>query len=198
MEPERIRSTVPPWTKYLRHPNPDSPNRLIALNDDAVAEDVIELVSGVIQDLSLACYRQDFNMYAPEVWEYNDEDGRRGIVEIKYINNLYYFWDSLLARFPHLLIDNCAGGGNRIDIEMLSRSVSLWRSDYYVRWDSMSRGLSDAQLRIRLLASLLRRRIRTDAGRFIQLPQRIRKRDHRADLGARGSGVGGGRQRRAS
>lgn len=38
MEPERIRSTVPPWTKYLRHPNPDSPNRLIALNDDAVAE----------------------------------------------------------------------------------------------------------------------------------------------------------------
>lgn len=58
MEPERIRSTVPPWTKYLRHPNPDSPNRLIALNDDAVAEDVIELVSGVIQDLSLACYRQ--------------------------------------------------------------------------------------------------------------------------------------------
>ena len=136
MEPERIRSTVPPWTKYLRHPNPDSPNRLIALNDDAVAEDVIELVSGVIQDLSLACYRQDFNMYAPEVWEYNDEDGRRGIVEIKYINNLYYFWDSLLARFPHLLIDNCAGGGNRIDIEMLSRSVSLWRSDYYVRWDA--------------------------------------------------------------
>ena len=123
-------------------------------------------------------------MYAPEVWEYNDEDGRRGIVEIKYINNLYYFWDSLLARFPHLLIDNCAGGGNRIDIEMLSRSVSLWRSDYYVRWDACPEVFQMPQLRIRLLASLLRRRIRTDTGRFIQLPQRIRKRDHRADLGS--------------
>ncbi|MBR2969021.1 MAG: hypothetical protein IKC36_04180, partial [Clostridia bacterium] len=32
--------------------------------------------------------------------------------------------------FPSLLIDNCASGGRRIDVEMMRRSVALWRSDY--------------------------------------------------------------------
>lgn len=50
--------------------------------------------------------------------------------EIAYINGLYRLWDTLLEEFSHLLIDNCASGGRRIDIEMLRRSVPLWRSDY--------------------------------------------------------------------
>ena len=33
-------------------------------------------------------------------------------------------------RRPGLIIDNCAGGGQRIDLESISRSVPLWRSDY--------------------------------------------------------------------
>jgi len=43
---------------------------------------------------------------------------------------LYAYWDSLLARNPGLLIDNCASGGRRIDLETISRSVPLWRTDY--------------------------------------------------------------------
>jgi alpha-galactosidase len=38
-------------------------------------------------------------------------------------------WDDLLSRCPGLLIDNCASGGRRIDIETMSRSIPLWRSD---------------------------------------------------------------------
>ena len=36
----------------------------------------------------------------------------------------------MLERFPNLIIDNCAAGGRRIDIETLRRSVPLWRSDH--------------------------------------------------------------------
>jgi len=39
-------------------------------------------------------------------------------------------WDSLLVRFPNLLIDNCSSGGRRIDLETISRSSPLWRTDY--------------------------------------------------------------------
>jgi alpha-galactosidase len=35
-----------------------------------------------------------------------------------------------LVRFPNLIIDNCAGGGRRIDLETISRSSPLWRTDY--------------------------------------------------------------------
>lgn len=59
----------------------------------------------------------------------NDADDRKGITEIKHIMGLYRLWDALLERFPHLIIDNCASGGRRIDIETLRRSVPLWRSD---------------------------------------------------------------------
>ncbi len=35
----------------------------------------------------------------------------------------------LLKAHPHLLIDNCASGGRRIDLETCSRAVHLWHSD---------------------------------------------------------------------
>ena len=53
-----------------------------------------------------------------------------GICEIRYIEGLYAFWDYLRAEFPGLVIDNCASGGRRIDLESTSRSAPLWRTDY--------------------------------------------------------------------
>jgi len=63
-------------------------------------------------------------------WTASDQPGRIGISEIKHIEGLYAYWDSLLVRFPKLLIDNCASGGRRIDLETTSRSAPLWRTDY--------------------------------------------------------------------
>jgi len=75
-------------------------------------------------------YRQDCNVDPKNYWDANDKPGRIGIYEIKHIEGLYAFGDSLLVRFPRLLIDNCAGGRQRIDLETTSRSAPLWRSDY--------------------------------------------------------------------
>jgi alpha-galactosidase len=49
---------------------------------------------------------------------------------MKHIEGLYAYWDALLAANPGLLIDNCASGGRRIDLETIGRSVPLWRTDY--------------------------------------------------------------------
>ena len=38
-------------------------------------------------------------------------------------------WDDLKAEFPDMLIDNCASGGRRIDLETAKRSVVLHRCD---------------------------------------------------------------------
>jgi alpha-galactosidase len=45
------------------------------------------------------------------------------------VEGLYAFWDELLARHPGLIIDNCAGGGARLDLEMLHRGTPFWRCD---------------------------------------------------------------------
>lgn len=77
-------------------------------------------------------YRQDFNIDPEKFWLNNDEPGRRGMCEAKYINGLYSYLDFLHEQLPFLVMDNCAGGGRRLDVEMLSRGISLWRSDYSI------------------------------------------------------------------
>jgi alpha-galactosidase len=97
---------------------------------------ITELISGLISEAGITCYRQDFNdLRVPELFSMADaglspaENDRVGMTEIKHIEGLYAFWDELLARHPGLIIDNCAGGGQRIDLETISRSVPLSRSD---------------------------------------------------------------------
>ena len=62
-------------------------------------------------------------------WRSHDGINRRGYTENRYITRLYQLWDELLLEFPGLMIDNCSSGGRRLDWEMLSRSIPLWRSD---------------------------------------------------------------------
>lgn len=88
-------------------------------------------ISDFLKKEGVDYYRQDFNWVDGEgSWKMKDKPGREGISEIRYIEGLYAFWDSLLVRFPNLIIDNCASGGRRIDLETISRSSPLWRSDY--------------------------------------------------------------------
>ena len=42
---------------------------------------------------------------------------------------LYEIWDHLHERFPHVELENCASGGGRCDIGMLSRAHQCWTSD---------------------------------------------------------------------
>ena len=87
-------------------------------------------ISGFIKEEGIDYYRQDFNIDPMPYWEANDKPDRIGMTEIRYIEGLYAFWDALLVRFPNLMIDNCSSGGRRIDLETMSRSLPLWRSDY--------------------------------------------------------------------
>ena len=87
-------------------------------------------ISKMITEYGIDVYRHDFNMDPLPIWRYADADDRQGITEIHHIEGLYAFWDELLKRHPGLIIDNCSSGNRRIDIETMSRSTTLWRSDY--------------------------------------------------------------------
>lgn len=110
--------------------NTDGLNFLVNLGIPAARHHMTELVSNLIRAGGITCYRQDFNdLRVPELFGMADAPDRVGMAEIRHITGLYTFWDELLARHPGLIIDNCAGGGQRIDLETIARSVALWRSD---------------------------------------------------------------------
>ena len=133
-EPERVINGTPIIKAhpeyFLSDGNPKSANNLLDLGNPDAWNYIYETLSGLIEDIGIDCYRQDFNFSPLPYWRKNDTADRRGIHEIKHINGLYHLWDALLERFPQLIIDNCASGGRRIDIELLRRSMPLWRSDY--------------------------------------------------------------------
>lgn len=92
-----------------------------------------DYVSRAIDEGGIDIYRQDFNMFPLYYWRAGERKDRQGVREMKYVVGMYQFWDDLLSRHPNLLIDNCASGGRRIDIETLRRSVVLTRSDVIYR-----------------------------------------------------------------
>ncbi len=102
---------------------------LFNLGDLAARRWLTDLLSRRITEYGVTLYRNDFNMDPLSYWRQNDPPDREGISEIRYVEGLYALWDELRERHPGLLIDNCSSGGRRIDIEMCSRSVPLWRSD---------------------------------------------------------------------
>jgi alpha-galactosidase len=95
------------------------------LGDPAVNRHLIERFSKVVSDFGVDIFRQD----GGNLWPEDTDPERIGMSGIRYIRGSYEFWDGLLARHPGLLIDNCAEGGRKIDLESIRRSIVLWRSD---------------------------------------------------------------------
>jgi alpha-galactosidase len=123
---------------------------LFNLGDPKARQWLTDELSRRIGDWGITVYRNDFNIAPLPFWQAADvsplagrpagaegEGGRGGeadvprvgITEIRYNEGLYQMWDDLRARHPGLAIDNCSSGGRRIDLETVSRSYPLWRSD---------------------------------------------------------------------
>lgn len=131
-EPERVvRSSLWGTTlkKYMLEKKSGG-DYLFNLSDPEAVKWLTDFICDFMKLNGVDYYRQDMNMDLDEYWADNDEQGRRGMTEIRYIEGLYRFWDGILERFPEAIIDNCASGGRRLDFETFKRSAPMWRTDY--------------------------------------------------------------------
>ena len=141
MEPERCVSDPPPPV-FREHrdwilPRDDKMIRnkhklLVDFGNPAALAWVTDVASEHVRRCKLDVFRQDFNLNSLPIWQANDAPDRQGITEAKHIMGLWRFWDTLRERFPHLVIENCASGGRRLDFEAVSRGHSYCRTDYAI------------------------------------------------------------------
>ena len=130
-EPERVC----PYTEFyeLRDKGyiiEDEGWHLYNLANDEAFEYLCEYMAREIRENGVDVYRQDCNIAnLQRYWERNETEDRKGITENKYIVNYLAYFDYLLEQCPGLLIDSCASGGRRMDLETQKRSVVLWRDD---------------------------------------------------------------------
>ncbi len=135
-EPERVRENTYLYNEGMKHKGwiiSSDDNYLWNLGIDGAREFLEKYIASSLVSNGVSMYRQDFNFTPLSYWEKADKElnsGRRGIAENHYVTNLYAYLDCLCDAVDGLIIDNCASGGKRLDIEMTRRSLPLWRSDY--------------------------------------------------------------------
>ena len=183
IEPERAKYGTPvtlehpEWflrkTKEEPKPNDDL---LLNLGNPEAWQWVVETVSSLIDENGIDCYREDFNIDPAPFWRNADEADRQGMAEMRFVEGLYAFWDELRRRHPGLLIDNCASGGRRLDLETIGRSVALWRTDYNCFPLHESRRLAGPRRGADPLAAPERHQPRGQAGRHLSGPFRAFRR----------------------
>lgn len=131
------------WLKAEATPNPatftlyDRPlrpsyegPRLLNLGNPQARSWLTEHIDKLLTEQGIDLYREDFNIDPLAFWRANDAPDRQGITENHYLTGHLAYWDELRRRHPDMLIDSCASGGRRNDLETMRRAVPLWRSDY--------------------------------------------------------------------
>ena len=129
-EPERVQSGT-----WLADNHPEwilggKDGGLLNLGNPAARQWLTEHVDRLLTAQGIDLYRQDFNIDPLSFWQKNDADDRQGITENHHVAGYLAYWDELRRRHPNMLIDSCASGGRRNDLETLRRAVPLLRSDY--------------------------------------------------------------------
>ncbi len=135
-EPERVAADT-----WLANEHPDwvlggEQGGLLNLGNPEAWRWCVEHIDCIITKEGIDLYRQDYNIDPLDFWRNNDAPDRRGMTEMKHVTGYLAFWDELKRRHPDMLIDSCASGGRRNDIETLRRAVPLLRSDFIFNADS--------------------------------------------------------------
>lgn len=138
-EPERVTPENPigkehaPWVLHATETN----QGLFNLGDPEALKWMTNHIHKILEENEVDVFRSDFNMDPLEHWRQNDAPDRQGVTENHFVSGYLAFWDGLLERMPHLLIDSCASGGRRNDLETMRRSVPLWKCDYAIEPTAM-------------------------------------------------------------
>ena len=104
-------------------------NNQLDLAKPEVAAWVESEIVRVVEEYDIDLFRLDYNA-SPGEGGYNLRHGYEENTIWRHYEALYAIWDRVRERFPRLILENCAGGGHRTDLGMLSRFHFTWFSDF--------------------------------------------------------------------
>ena len=145
-EPERVAPGTWLWQEHPEWLHAELPgtgakspvqrSRLLNLGLPEARRWLTDHVDRLLSEQGIDVYRQDFNFDPLPFWRQADARlspiarDREGITENLHVQGYLAYWDELRRRHPGLLIDSCASGGRRNDLETLRRAVPLHPTDY--------------------------------------------------------------------
>lgn len=98
---------------------------LLDLTKEEVQNYIIDNVSKILSEANIEYVKWDMNRHMSDIPSIN----HNGEFYHRYIIGLYRVMKQLTKRFPHILFEGCASGGNRFDLGILSYFPQIWCSD---------------------------------------------------------------------
>lgn len=136
VEPEMISENSalyrahPDWALQMPNRKPQRSRFQLVLDMSRrdVRDYLFERLCAILDDARIEYMKWDFNRNICDL--YTAVDGaRQGETAHRWMLGTYELMDRITTRYPHLLLENCSGGGGRFDAGMLYFSPQIWCSD---------------------------------------------------------------------
>ena len=103
--------------------------RILDLCNIDVQQYIIDSMSEVFSSANISYVKWDMNRNMSDMYSNILDRDRQGEVCHRYVVGLYKIIRALRKKFPHILFEGCASGGNRFDLGMLCYFPQIWASD---------------------------------------------------------------------
>lgn len=127
----RLYEAHPDWVLQIpEKPHAEGRNqRILDLTREEVQDYIIEEMSKVFSTEGISYVKWDMNRTFTDYYSSALPAGQQGEVAHRYVMGLYRCMGELTKRFPHILFEGCAAGGNRFDLGILCYFPQIWASD---------------------------------------------------------------------
>lgn len=118
----------PDWAMLNPRRNPVRGRNQLVLDFSRkeVRDYIFEQICCVLDQGNIEYVKWDMNRSLTDVYSTENQQGK---VSYDYVLGVYDFLEKLTAKYPHLLIEGCCGGGGRFDAGMLYYTPQIWCSD---------------------------------------------------------------------
>ncbi len=141
----KLYAAHPEWAIQVpgRTPSEGRNQLVLDLTRQPVRTYIIDALTALLESCPISYVKWDMNRQLTDVYSSNLAGHQQGEVYHRYILGLYEVLEVLTSKFPHVLFEGCASGGNRFDLGMLYYMPQIWASDN-----------SDASVRIKIQTGL--------------------------------------------
>lgn len=127
----RLYRAHPDWALAIPgKPHSEGRNqRVLDLCREEVQDYLIETMSSVFSSANISYVKWDMNRIFSDCYSGVLPASQQGETAHRYVMGLYRVIKELTQRFPDILFEGCASGGNRFDLGMLCYFPQIWGSD---------------------------------------------------------------------
>lgn len=102
---------------------------LLDLTNKDVRDHIVNSMTKVFSSANISYVKWDMNRIMSDRYSQTMPSDRQGEFGHRYVLGLYDIMGRLTKRFPEILFEGCAAGGNRFDLGILCYMPQIWASD---------------------------------------------------------------------